>query len=82
MSFEGMQLARGMLSIHAAEMEQGKRCPDWRRSARLERHIILYRGGSRPICWLGCLLEKLGHRLQEYGMPRTLRLGSSAPQQG
>ena len=80
MSFEGTQLARGMLSIHAAEMEQGKRCPDWRRSARLERHLVLYQGGSQVICWLGCWIERLGHRIQEYGTPQTLPLGSSATQ--
>jgi hypothetical protein len=82
MSFEGTQLARAMLSIHAAEMEQAERCPDWRRSARLERHILRYRGGNRAACWLGCLLERLGHRLQEYGMPQALPLGSRAAQQG
>jgi hypothetical protein len=59
-----------MLSIHAAEMEQGKRCPDWRRSSRLERHTVLYGGGNQAIRWLGCLLVKFGQRLQEYGMPR------------
>ena len=81
MSFEGTQLAGAMLSIHAAEMEQGERCPDWRRAARFERNIRLHQGGSRPLCWLGCLLERLGHRLQEYAMPRTLPLGSRAVQQ-
>lgn len=76
MSLEGTQLANVMLSIHASEMEQAERCPDWRRSARLERHIMLAQGRNRAICWLGCLLERLGHRLQEYGMPQTLPLGS------
>lgn len=70
MSIEGTQFASAMLSIHAAEMDQGKRCPDWRRSSRLERHTVLYGGGNRAICWLGCFLEKSGRRLQEYGMPR------------
>jgi hypothetical protein len=82
MSFEGTQLASAMFSIQAAEMEQGERCPDWRRADRLERNLMLYRGGNRPICWLGCLLEKLGNRLQEYSMRQTLPLGSSAASQG
>lgn len=80
MSFEGTQLARVMLSIHAAELEQGKRCPAWRRAARNERHLLIYQGGNRAICWVGCLLEKIGRRLREYGMPRPLPLGSSATQ--
>lgn len=70
MSIEGTQLASAMLSIHAAEMDQGKRCPDWRRSSRLERHTVCYAGENRAICWLGGFLEKLGQRLREYGMPR------------
>jgi|GEM_PF-1767486 len=70
MSIEGTQLASAMLSIHAAEMEQAERCPDWRRSSRLERRAILYGGGNRALCWLGCLLERLGHRLQEYAVPQ------------
>ena len=70
MSIEGTQLASAMLSIHAAEMQQAERCPGWRRSSRLERHAVLYGGGNRAICWLGCLLERFGHRLQEYAMPR------------
>ncbi len=70
MSIEGTQLASAMLSIHRAEMDQAERCPDWRRPSRLERQAVLYGGGNRAICWLGCLLERLGHRLQEYGMPR------------
>jgi hypothetical protein len=69
-----------MLSIHAAEMEQAERSPDWRRSARLERQILFYGGGSRAICWLGCLLERFGHHLQEYGRPQTLPLGSRVTQ--
>lgn len=78
MSLEGTLLANVMLSIHGAEMEQAERCPDWRRSARLERHIMLSQGGSRAICWLGCLLERSGHRLQEFGTPQALPLGSGA----
>jgi hypothetical protein len=80
MSLEGAQLASVMLSIHVAEMEQAERCPNWRRSARLKRHVILYQGGSRVICWLGCLLERFGHRLQEYGTPQALPMGSGATQ--
>ena len=70
MSIGGTQLASTMLSIHAAEMDQAERCPDWRRSSRLERQAILYGRGNRALCWVGCLLERLGHRLQEYAMPR------------
>ncbi len=70
MSIEGTQLASAMLSIHVAEMDQAERCLDWRRSSRLERQAILNGGGNRVLCWLGCLLERLGHRLQEYAMPR------------
>jgi hypothetical protein len=80
MNAEGSQLASAMLSIHAAEMEQGARCPDWRRSARLERGIMLHRRGNRVLCGLGCLLEKIGLRLQEYGMPQPLQLGTNASQ--
>jgi hypothetical protein len=70
MSIEGTQLASAMLSIHTAEMDQAERCPDWRRSSRLERHAVLHGGGNRAICWLGCLFERFGHRLHEYAMPR------------
>lgn len=80
--FEGTQLARTMLSIHAAELEQAERCPDWRRAARLERHVMIYQGGNRAVCWLGCFLERIGHRLQEYGTPRRFPLDSRAPQRG
>jgi hypothetical protein len=78
--FDGTQLARTMLEIHAAELDQAERCPDWRRAARLERHVLIYQGGNRAICWLGCLLEKLGHRLQEAGAPRTFPLDNRAAQ--
>ena len=80
--FDGTQLARTMLSIHAAELEQAERCPDWRRAARLERHVLIYQGGNRAVCWLGCFLERIGHRLQEYGTPRRFPLDSRAPQRG
>ena len=80
--FDGTQLARTMLSIHAAELEQAERCPDWRRAARLERHVLIYQGGNRAVCWLGCFLERIGHRLQEYGTPQRFPLDSRAPQRG
>jgi hypothetical protein len=80
MRFEGTQLARVLLSIHAADIEQAARCPAWRSAARIERHIVIYQGGNRAICWLGCLLERIGLRLREYGMTRPLPLGSSAAQ--
>ncbi len=80
MSLEGTRLGGTMLAIHSAEMEQAARCPDWRSTARIERHIMLHRGGNRAICWLGCLLERIGSRLREYGLPRPLSLGSSATQ--
>ena len=70
MSIEGTQFASALLSIHVAEMEQGERCPDWRRSSRLERHTMLYGEGNQAIRWLGCFLAKVGQRLQEYGLPR------------
>jgi hypothetical protein len=70
MSIGEAQLASAMLSIHAAEMEQAERCPDWRLSSRLERRVTLNGGGNRALCWLGCLFERLGHRLQEYAMPQ------------
>ena len=78
--YEGAQLAETMLAIHAAEMGQAERCPDWRRADRMERHIMIYRRGNRAVCWLGCLLERTGRRLREYGMPRTMPRGSSVPQ--
>lgn len=80
--YEGTQLARTMLEIHAAEWDQAERCPDWRRAARLQRHIMIYQGGNRAICWLGCRLERLGQRLQAYGMPRTFPLENKATQRG
>jgi len=78
----GSLLATTMLSIHAAEMEQTARCPAWLQSARIERHIVLYQRGSRTLCHLGCLLERVGQRLQQYAMPQPLPLGSRAPQSG
>lgn len=80
MSTEGSGLARAMLSIHAAEMDQGARCPDWRREARFERGIMIRRGERRTLRRLGCLLEKTGRRLQEYGLSRSLSLGKDAAQ--
>jgi hypothetical protein len=80
MNNEGAQLARAMLVIHAAEMEQGARCPDWRRSARRERGPLIYRRGSRMLCGLGCLMERAGRRLQDYAVPRPMPLGSNAAQ--
>jgi hypothetical protein len=81
MSIEGLQWATTMLAIHAAEMDQAERCPDWRREARIERQIQIYPGGNRVICRFGCLLERLGRHLREHSMPRTLPLGSQVPQQ-
>jgi hypothetical protein len=81
MSIEGMQLANTMLAIHAAEMEQADRCPDWRREARIQRQIQISTGGNQVICGLGCLLEKLGRHLQEHSMPSTLPLGQQVPEQ-
>jgi hypothetical protein len=69
-----------MLEIHAAELDQAERCPDWRRAARLERHVMIYQGGNRAVCWLGCLLERLGHRLQAAGAPRAFPLDNRAAQ--
>ena len=80
MNSEGAQLARAMLTIHAVEMEQGARCPDWRRSARLERGPLIHRRGNRVLCGLGCLMERAGRRLQEYAVPRPVPLGSNATQ--
>jgi hypothetical protein len=80
MNTVGSLLATTMLSIHTAEMEQAARCPGWLSSARSERHIVLYQRGNRTICRLGCLIERAGQRLQQYGMPRPLSLGSNATQ--
>ena len=80
MSTEGTCLATAMLTIHAIEIQQAARCPDWRSANRRERTTVLYEGGHRTVCLLGCFLEKLGRRLQEYGMPRPLTLEGSAAQ--
>jgi len=80
MSIGGTHLAMTMLAIHAAEMEQAARCPDWKSANRRERNIAIYQGGHRAICLLGSLLEELGRRLQEHGMPRALTLEGSTAQ--
>jgi hypothetical protein len=82
MNIDGTQLAIAMLSIHAAEMQQAERCPDWLRSARIERHIVLHQGGNRTLCRLGSHLVKIGRRLQQYSMPQPLPCGSKATQCG
>ncbi len=80
MNADGSQLARAMLSIHAAEMDQAARCPDWRSEARFERGIMLHRSEKRALWRLGSLLEKAGRRLQEYGGSRSLSLERDAAQ--
>ncbi|MBN1138261.1 MAG: hypothetical protein JXM73_16855 [Anaerolineae bacterium] len=80
MRIDGTYLPTAMLAIHAAEMEQAARCPEWQSANRLERNLALYQGGHRTICLLGCLLEKTGRRLQEYGMPSPLVLEGNAAQ--
>jgi hypothetical protein len=82
MNIDGAQLARAMLSIHEAEMEQATRYPDRFLSDRIERRIVLHQGGSRTLCRLGSLLVSIGRRLQQCGMPRPLPLGSNACQSG
>jgi hypothetical protein len=74
MHFPGAQLPTSLLAIHAAEMEQGVRCPEWRRTDRIERNVVLYETGSRSIVRLGSLLVKMGRRLQQAGTPRALPL--------
>jgi hypothetical protein len=78
MSIEGTGLSRAMLEIHAVEMDQATRCPDWRSSARVERHILLRRNGNLAIHWLGCHLERIGQRLREYALPRIQPLETKA----
>jgi hypothetical protein len=80
--FEGAHLPITMLAINAAEMEQAERCPDWRRADRIGRSVMIYQRGNRAACWFGCLLQRIGHRLQEYGTPQTLPLRKGATQQG
>jgi hypothetical protein len=65
MIFEGTQLARAMLSIHAVEMEQATRCAGWRSVARIERHIALHQAGNRALCRLGSL--PLGSKATQRG---------------
>jgi hypothetical protein len=59
-----------MLEIHAVEMDQATRCPEWRSSARVERHILLRRNGSLAIHRLGCHLQRISQRLREYALPQ------------
>jgi hypothetical protein len=74
MHFPGAQLPTSLLAIHAAEMEQGMRCPEWRRADRIERNVVLDETRSRPIVRLGSLLLKMGQRLQQADTPRALPL--------
>jgi hypothetical protein len=82
MNVDGTQLARVMMSIHEAEMEQAARHPGCLLSDRIERSIVLHRRGNRTLYGLGGLLVRAGRRLQEYGMPRPLPLGGKAAQNG
>jgi hypothetical protein len=82
MNIDGAQLARAMLSIHAAQIEQAARYPDRFLSDRIERRIVLRQGGSRTLCRLGSLLVSIGRCLQHYGMPRPLPLGSNTSRCG
>jgi hypothetical protein len=80
MSNETALLARAMLLIHAARVDQGARYPDGRRSARRERGPLLHRRENRLLCGLGCLMERAGRRLQEIALPRPMPLESNAAQ--
>jgi hypothetical protein len=80
MSLDGNQLARAMLSIHEAEMEQSARYPGCLLSDRIERRIMLNRRGNRALSRLGGLLVRAGQRLQQCDMPRPLPLEPNATQ--
>jgi hypothetical protein len=83
MNFDGGQLARAMMSIHEAELEQSARYPGTNLSARIERRIVLRRRGNRTLCRLRGLLVTIGRRLQQYGLSQPLRLeGDAAPVEG
>jgi hypothetical protein len=78
MSIEGAQLAQAMLSIHAADMEQAARHPEWRRSAYIERVIVLHQGRNRAVGQLASLWKRASQRLQHHGVPKPMPLRSSA----
>ena len=80
MSSEVALLARAMLVIHAARVDQGERRPDRRSAARLERVPLLHHWGNRVLCGVGCLMERAGRRLQEVAVPRPMPLGGNASQ--
>jgi hypothetical protein len=80
MTIKGTQLARAMLSIHEAEMDQGARYPACLLSDRIERRVVIRQRGSRTLCRVGSLLLRAGRHLQEYGMPQPLPLASNATQ--
>jgi hypothetical protein len=82
MSVDGSQLARAMLSIHEAEMEQASRYPGCDLSDRIERSIVLDQRQSRPLFRLGALLVRIGQRLQQRDMPHALPLEQNPVQTG
>jgi len=74
MNLDGGQLARAMMSIHEAELEQDVRYPGNDLSERIERRIAIGRPRHRALCRVGELLVAIGQRLQRYGLPQHREL--------
>jgi hypothetical protein len=79
-NLDGSQLARAMMSIHEAEMEQSARYPGSDLSERLEQRIMLRQRANRTPCWVGGLVVSLGRRLHQHGLPQPLPLEDDAAQ--
>jgi hypothetical protein len=82
MSTEGSQLARAMMSIHEAEMEQASRYPGSDLSDRIERRTVLQQRKGGALCRLGAVLVKIGRRLQQQDMPHPVPLKKKPAQTG
>lgn len=80
MNLDGTQLARAMMSIHEADMQQAAKYPGCLLSDRIERRIMLHQRGPRLLSRLGGLLVRVGRRLQQYDVPRPLPLETNATQ--